>query len=331
MRYHRALLIAVVTAAAPAWCSAASLPGRHVAVGQRPVSFTPSAHSWMSPQAKAAHRLLYVANGSTGIVDVFSVAKKGTTLVGQISGFQSPQGMAVDAAGTLYVVNDYIPQEGPVGGEVDVFPMGATSPSLIVNPNPWAPFDVGVDKKGNIYIANIERIGEFSPGSVTVYDKAGNGPIRTLKGSDLAEIYGIAVDPHTSDVYVSYTPSLSGNGRIAMFRGGKGSATDLGVSYGTPWGLIQDGNGNLLANDGNGPIHIYPQAGGPQIGSINVPGAPLFAALNTDRSLLYVSNFNNFDVEVFDYSSGTMVGSVKDNQWSKNAWPTGVAYWPRAT
>ncbi len=261
---------------------------------------------------------------------VFRRRRRAPQLAGQIAGFQSPQGIAVDAAGTLYVVNDYIPQEGPVGGEVDVFPKGATNPSIVIGDYPWVPFDVGVDKKGNIYIANIARIAQFSPGSVTVYDKAGKGPIRTLKGSNLGEAYGIAVDPHTSDVYVSYTQNLGGGGRIASFSDGRGKPQDLGVSFGSPWGIIQDGSGNLLASDGNGPIHIYPQGGGSEIGEINVPGDPLFATFNTDRSLLYVSNFNNFNVELFRYSDGTMVGSVTDSQWGKDEWPTGVAYWPPA-
>jgi hypothetical protein len=165
---------------------------------------------------------------------------------------------------------------------------------------------------------------------VTVYDKAGKGPLRTLKSASIGEAYGIAVDPQTSDVYVSYTQNLGSGGRIATFAGGRGKAQDLGVSYSEPWGIIQDGSGNLLASDGTGPIHIYPQAGGPQIGAINVPGAPLFATFNSDRSLLYVSNFNNFDVEIFNYSDGTMVGSITGTDWHKNAWPTGVAYWPPA-
>jgi hypothetical protein len=325
------LFVAVLAAAAaPSWSAAAALAARHAAPAQH---FAPShrhAHSWMSPAAKSAHNLLYVGNGSTGVVDVFSVGKKGTTLVGQLTEFQSPQGMTTDRAGNLYVVNDYIPQEGPAGGEVDVFPKGATNASLSINPYPWSPFDVGVDKKGNIYIANIAPISEFSPGSVTVYDAAGYGPIRTLEGTNLKEIYGIAVDQRTSDVYVTYTPSLGGAGHIASFRHGKGNANDLGVSFGPSWGIVQDGAGNVLAADGNGPLHIYPQTGGAQVGSISVPGDPLFATFNTDRSLLYVSNFNNFDVEVFRYSDGSMIGTVKDGEWGKGAWPTGVAYWPPA-
>ncbi len=330
MRYQRALLAAIVAAAIPTWCGATIVPAGRGMTPQHTNSTIREGRSWMSPQAKSARQLLYVANGSTGNVDVFSVTKHGTARVGRIGGFQSPQGIAVDAAGTLYVVNDYIPQEGPVGGEVDVFPKGATNPSIIIGDYPWVPFSVGFDKKGNIYVANIAPITQFSPGSVTVYDKAGKGPIRTLKGAGLGEVYGIAVDQHTSDVYVSYTQNLGSGGRIATFSGGRGKAQDLGVSYGTPWGLIQDGSGNLLASDGNGPIHLYPQAGGSQIGAINVPGAPLFATFSSDRSLLYVSNFNNHDVELFRYSDGTMVGSLTDSQWGPNEWPTGVAYWPPA-
>jgi DNA-binding beta-propeller fold protein YncE len=289
------------------------------------------AQSWMSPDAKKAQQLLYVAGGSSGNIDVFSIANGQATLVGKLTGFSDPQGITTDAAGNLYVVDDYVPEEGPVGGQVDVFAKGSKKASRTIVPSPWVPFDVGVDRKGNIYIANIAPIAKFTPGSVTVYGPSSDvKPIRTLKGDALKEIFGIAVDPRTSDAYVTYTPDLGGAGRLAVFHSGRGAAQDLGVSFGPPWGVRQDGNGNLLVSDGNGTMDVFPQVGGSQTGSFEVPGAPLFSAFNTDRSQLFVSNFNNHDIEVFNYPSETMTGSITESEWSVDNWPTGVAFWPPA-
>jgi len=223
--------------------------------------------------------------------------------------------MTTDKAGNLYVVDDFVPQEGPVGGQLLVFPPGSTSPSRILNPYPQVPIDVAVDKRGTIYLANIDPIGAFSPGSVTVYGKSSDKPLRMLKNANFQNLDGVTVDPKTQDVYVSYL-SQSGNGGLARFVKGRGKAIDLGVAYGPPWGLTVDGKGNLLVCDGNGPIDVYAEAGGPLEGTISVPGTAEFEAFNADRSLLYVSNFYNFDVEVFAYPAGTMVGSVKDAHWS---------------
>ena len=191
-------------------------------------------HGWVSPQVKSAQKLLYVAGGSPPTVDIFTASGGQYTLAGQLTGFFDPQGIRTDDAGNLYVVDDFVPQEGPVGGQVDVFPKGATQPSRVINPYPWNPFDVAVDKAGDIYIANSNPIGKFSPGSVTVYGQSDVRPIRVLRGTDLKEIWGITLDARTSDVYVSYATDSSGTGHIARFTRGRGKPTDLGVSYGPP-------------------------------------------------------------------------------------------------
>ncbi|MBV9647291.1 MAG: hypothetical protein JO043_07505 [Candidatus Eremiobacteraeota bacterium] len=302
--------------------------GFHAIMPVSPHGRSPS--GWMTPQARSAKDLLYVASGGAQTVDVFSVSGSQITLVGQIMNFNDPQGMATDAQGNLYVVDDYIPQEGPAAGQLDVFPKGATSPSRIIPTYPLTPFDVAVDKHGIIYISNIAPVGRLSPGKVTVYGKKSDvHPIRVLRDPASSQGWGITLDSATSDVYVSY--ALGSTGRIVRFSGGRGKPVDLGVAFGNPWGLKNDGSGNLLASDGSsGNIDIFPEAGGSLVGTIAVPGAPLLSTFNTTHSLLYVSNFNNHDVEVFSYPSKAMVGSITRSEWGPTSWPTGVAYWPPA-
>jgi hypothetical protein len=321
---------ASVALVAASWgLAGAAVPAGTSPLSQRGINSVVRSHGWMSQSARGARNLLYVANGAEANVDVFSVVGSQVAQVGSIGNLDMPEGMTTDEAGNLYVVDDFVPSEGPVGGQLLVFPKGANTPSRTINPYPQVPIDVAVDKHGTIYLANIDPITKFSPGSVWVYGASNDTPIRKLNDSNFQQVVGITVEPTTQDVYVAYT-SQSGNGGLAVFRKGRGKAVDLGVSYGNPWGLTVDGKGNLLVCDGNGPIDIFAETGGPLLGTISVPGSAEFEAFNKDRSLLYVSNFYNFNVEVFTYPAGTMVGTVSDKNWSKYAWPTGVAYWPPA-
>ena len=59
--------------------------------------------SWMSPGAKAVKKLLYVSDWATN--DVFVYDYKNGTLVGQLTGFNSPYGQCVDARGDVWITS----------------------------------------------------------------------------------------------------------------------------------------------------------------------------------------------------------------------------------
>jgi hypothetical protein len=58
--------------------------------------------SWMSPGANSGD-LLYVSDAGSKVVNVYSYPRG--TKVGQLTGFESPQGLCVDRAGDVFVTN----------------------------------------------------------------------------------------------------------------------------------------------------------------------------------------------------------------------------------
>ncbi|MBV8582942.1 MAG: hypothetical protein JO241_03020, partial [Candidatus Eremiobacteraeota bacterium] len=156
---------------------------------------------------------------------------------------------------------------------------------------------------------------------------SGHAVVRTWRIQNAFQALGVATDSRTHDVFVTYSDGGSG-GHIAELRGGRGKPEALNVTFGSPWGIAEDRKGHLLVtDDGPGVIDVYTQ-GGKLLNSFQVPGIPLYFAFNANYSLLYVTNFNNFDVEVFTYPGGKMLGSIHAPDWNHDAWPTGVALWP---
>lgn len=308
----------------------------HSALGPR-ASFTSSAsplsrqaaRSWILPEAKRAKALFYAADPTDnpsfyGHIDIFSARGSTFKLIGQISDPNSPQGMTTDAAGNLYVCDEGVATEGPAAGDIKIYPKGSTSYSDLIIPGKWVPFDIAVGRDGTLYVANIARVGYFSPGSVSVFPPSASEPSRVLRFKNF-QVYGITLHGHTKTIYVSYGKG-SEAGDIVEFKHARGRAIDLDVSnYTEPWGILEDGSNNLLAFSGTGTIDVFSEATGKLVTQISVPNAAMFGAFDRTRSRLFVSNFEQ--VEILSYPSGSVIGSINEG-WSKTNWPTGVAFWP---
>jgi hypothetical protein len=294
-------------------------------------SLARSAAAWIAPEAKSAKELLYVADptGSpsySGVIDVFALNGLKYKLVGQLQDDYFPDGMTTDAAGNLYVTDMGVATEGPAAGNILVFPKGAKGYSRMIVSASWIPFDIAVGKDGTLYVANIAPFSGFSPGSVSVYPPNASQPSRVLKFSNF-QVYGITRHNRTSTIYVSYSPTASENGAIDEFVHARGAPTNLGVSYGSPWGLLEDGSDNLLACSGSGTINVYAEATGKLVQQIPVSGGALWEAFNESRTELFVTNFQ--EVEIFSYPGGKLIGSIDESGWAgRSDYPTGVAYWP---
>lgn len=131
--------------------------------------------SWMSPEAKNG-KLLYISDVGTNDVNVYSYPAG--ELVGQLSGFNEPQGECVDDTNNVYITNT-------LDSNIVEYAHGGTQPIATLNDPGQYPVDCVYDQ-GAIALANITSTTN-APGSVSFYF---NGAIQ-----------GTWVDPNLSRIY----------------------------------------------------------------------------------------------------------------------------------
>src|SRR5579863_338536 len=177
------VLLALLAAAG---CSAA---GTSAVTPVAPRAFAPS-HA--RPIAALGKNFVYVADAYANTVWIFP-ASSGSSPVGSItSGVGGPQGLAVDAAGNLYVAN-------PDNATVTIYSGGSTTPSLTLSQDLTVPTAVAVDKKGNVWVSNEEG---GNAGSVVEFPTGKTTPTTVISGLNPL---GIAVDSRRNLYVENYT------------------------------------------------------------------------------------------------------------------------------
>jgi hypothetical protein len=167
------LLIALVAAAG---CSAA---GTSAVTPAAPQAF---AASQRRPIAAAGKNYVYVADAYADTVWIFRARGSNPSPSGSItSGVAGPQGLAIDAAGTLYVAN-------PDNATVTIYPAGSVTPSLTLSQDLTVPTAVAVDSKGNVWVSNEEG---GDAGSVVEFPAGKTTPSTVISGLNPL---GVAVD-----------------------------------------------------------------------------------------------------------------------------------------
>ncbi len=113
------------------------------------LSFTSRhAGSWMAPDAKKKKMLLYLSNGTTGEVYVYSYPAD--ELVGTLTGFQDAEGLCADKRGHVFIT-DFDAQD------VVEFAHGGTSPLATLQDSAGQPQGCAVDKTtGDLAVANFQ-------------------------------------------------------------------------------------------------------------------------------------------------------------------------------
>jgi len=214
-------------------------------------------------------------NGTTGSGGSFGDAGSADG-TGSVARFAGPAGIAVDAAGMVYVAdtnNNTIRKITPAGAVTTLagdasappFPVG---PSSVLTPF-YDPTSVAVDSTGNVYVADYgnSRIAKVTPDGVvtTLAGSAGNPGWADGTGT-AAQFHGpqaIAVD-RAGNVYVAervnYTiRKITPGGVVTTLAGSAGEpgsvdATGSAARFELPGGIAADATGNVYVSDQNGSV-----------------------------------------------------------------------------
>ncbi len=186
---------------------------------------------------------------------------------GNVAQFSSPGGVAVDAAGNVYVAdnNNHSIRKITSGGVVST--LAGSSPYGYANgPGSTAKFyypsGVAVDAGGNVYVADqynhsIRKI--TSAGVVTTL--AGTGTAGTGNGAGNASQFyypiGVAVDAggnvYVSEQYGHKVRKVTSGGTVSDFAGsgtaGYADGTGVTAQFNYPYGVAVDALGNVYVAD----------------------------------------------------------------------------------
>jgi hypothetical protein len=161
------------------------------------------------------------------------------------------------------------------------------------------PFGVAVDKKGNLYVANLLG-GSPDIGSVTVYPKGSTSPSLTITNG-MSNPYGIGVDSK-GNVFCA----MLGNNTMVGYKAGQTSPFET-VSFpagSQVLGLGIDKEDNAwLGSDTNNSVYEVP-AGTTTPQNANLSG--LNGTINVafgKKDVMYVSNFGGSNVTVYAYGT----------------------------
>jgi streptogramin lyase len=219
---------------------------------------------------------------TTGVVSIFagSGASGATNGKGGAASFNTPQGVAVDASGNVYVADQgnneirKITSAGVVSTFSGTIAAGFTNTSTIGVPAAFSgPAGVAVDAAGNVYVADFvnNQIREINAATGAVTTLAGGGltngtTIGTKSGSangtGAAALFngpsGVAVDA-TGNVYVAdfnnnLIREISPVGVVTTLAGskaGKANGTGTAATFNGPRGVAVDAAGNVYVADAN--------------------------------------------------------------------------------
>jgi uncharacterized protein (TIGR03437 family) len=291
-----------------------------------------------TPQAVAVDSSgnLYIADTANNVVRKVTTAGVISTIAGNgTAGFggdgaaatsaqlHSPQGIAVDSGGNIYVSDTQNARVRKISGGIINTVAGsgtagfggdggaATSAQLNI------PAGLALDGAGNLYIADFSnnRVRKVASSSGTITTLAGNGfegysgDGGAAAGAQLTTPVGVATDS-SGNVYIADTgnnavrtvnssgiiSTVAGNG-LAGYAGDGGEAVLAMV--GSPTGVAVDASGNLYISDGSLRVRkVYSSgfintiAGDGARGYTGDGGVALFAAMNGPAGIALAQNGN---------------------------------------
>lgn len=241
---------------------------------------------WIAPDRRRRKSYVYVSDIEVNAVEIYPARGKNPAPVGEItSGISTPDGLAVDKKGNLYVTN-------AGGSTVTVYKPGKTTPFETYSPGE-NPVTVTIGSDGTVYIAQgllgCICITEYAAGSMTPKLTI---PLSGTGGSPV----GMTLDG-SNNLYVSLT-----NATVYEFAPGTTTGTNLGLTgLHNPRGVALDPKGDLLVADDpfsftTGYLDIYPPGSKQYSEQIVVGPQPFQITFGRDDAKLYIANVSYTNV-----------------------------------
>jgi DNA-binding beta-propeller fold protein YncE len=269
------------------------------------------------PLASKTQSYVYVADYTRSAVNAYPASAKNPEPAAEITaGVNAPYGLAIDAAGTLYVVN-------AGNATLTEYPAGSSSPSLTIRDGLISPVFTAIDATGNVWISNTGL-----PGNVVEYAAGGESPIKTLT-TGVSDPTGLAID--AAGKLLVANNNGTGVGNVAVFAPGakKPSKTFGNGILVDPQSINLDKRGNIYVTDFyNAEVYVFDHRSYKLIRTIpNCPSCGIdnpIASTIAANNRVYVSL--GFTSEVYEFAALGKKGPQMPNiieQGLQSAW--GVA------
>jgi len=196
--------------------------------------------SWMLPEAKSED-LLYVSNVTQSEVYVLSYPMG--KLVGTLTGFHTPVGECVDAAGDVWIANAFSPPE------VIEYAHGSKTPTATLSDAGGEPVGCAVDPTtGNLGVTNAN-------GGLAVYQNAQGSPTMYMD-PDISTYYYCAYD-YAGNLFADGYPGVGII--VELPRGGSALETiTLSKSDAVPISIQWDGSDLAIVDERGAPFGAIP-------------------------------------------------------------------------
>lgn len=321
-RIFFSLLVPSAALASLAACAGSSgqSGSQSLGIGSPGLVASAQTHAGVAAKAKKTRKGLYVASYGGNDIDIYS-EKTGGGVIGSLGGsFFEPQGIYIDASGTIYV--------GDTNNDrVQVYASGSTTPTQSLTDN-GQPREVTGDSNGTIYAGNVNQ------GNVAVYSSGATSPTSYLTVPNAVSVLGIAVDKN-NDLYVSYNTQAGGNGsgQVDEFLAGSTTPINLGITLVSASALAIDAKQDIIVCDSadsdqsQAAVYVFPQGQTKPSLTLSLPNAyPLGVALSENGKTLYVGEADSDQVQAFTYPKLKLVATIA----TTGGYPNNIAVFPPA-
>lgn len=295
------IFIAVLAEIALVGCAqGGSSAGAPLLPAARALTSPHTSHGWLAPEARTKP-VIYVSDNSANAIEIYAQGASNPSPIGQITdGISAPLGNFVDASGTLYVANNG-------NNTVTEYPKGSTSPSVTLSSGISGPISVAADNKGDV------AVGEFAGSTILEFAPGSSNPSVTITLLNQPE--ALAFD-RLNHLWAAWNVNTGSQlvGHLSKCAHMRAVCTDQGITEGESGGLAIDTAGNLILGDQtNHVVNIYARHTTTPGRTIAMSGhSPYKFELSHLEKRLYIADILNNDVLIYNYTTGTQIGTISN-------------------